>query len=806
MKAIALTVMIGLGLTAQKTIAQMIPDNTVGTIVSPTNLITGGTRSGSNLFHSFSQFSIPTNGSAIFNNAIDIQNIFSRVTGNTQSSIDGLIKAQGNANLFLMNPNGILFGPNAKLELGGSFVGTTANSIKFADGVQFGPNDLTSNPLLTVSLPIGLQMGTNPGAITVQGNGHQLSTANSTAPATFSATPTGLQVEPGQTLALMGGNLNFSGGTLTANQGQVAIAAIASGQVDLTPSKQGWDFDYSGVPGFQDIRLAQQSMLNASGIGGGRIQIQGANISLTDGSTALIQNFGLVPGGGIQVRATDSLTIQGSTPNEKIASGSRINQLGELGGGTIQIDTRRLSLQQGGEIRAQNFGKGASSDVLINATESMLIDGFTPITRRISDSTTRSFGAGASGAVTITAGEISLLNGGGFAALAFGPGRAGDVTATVDRTLLVRGTEPTLVQRSGIASASIVIGNAGQVRLKAQHINVEAGGGISSSASAQGNGGNLIVNASESITVQGKGNGLFDYSSIDASVIIFDQAFQRLYNLPPVPSGSSGNLTLTTSRLNILDGGIVSVRNEGTGNAGNLVVNANTIRLDRQGRITAATQAGEGGNLNVKADSLILRHTSSITATANGNGNGGNIIINSPAIVGLENSDIIANATKGRGGNITIQTQGILGLKYRPYLTFENDITASSQFGINGTVQVNSLGLDPSSGLTKLPGEVTDSSRSIAKGCAGNQGNRFIATGRGGIPQGPNKKRGSDRSWQDLRALLNSNPTAQIQDQKLKLIEATRIQTNPDGSIALMDGSAIGSVNAASCSGVDVTQ
>ena len=92
----------------QKTIAQVIPDNTVGTTVSSTNVINGGTRTGNNLFHSFSQFSIPTNGSAIFNNPTGIQNIFSRVTGTTQSSINGLIKAQGKANLFLMNPNGIL--------------------------------------------------------------------------------------------------------------------------------------------------------------------------------------------------------------------------------------------------------------------------------------------------------------------------------------------------------------------------------------------------------------------------------------------------------------------------------------------------------------------------------------------------------------------------------------------------------------------------------------------------------------------------------------------------------------------------
>ena len=149
MKAIALTLVLSFGCSVQGSMAQVIPDGTVGTTGSLTTPIDGGTRVGNNLFHSFSQFSIPTGGSAIFNNPTTIQTIFSRVTGNTRSSIDGLIQATGNANLFLMNPNGIVFGPNAKLNIGGSFLGTTANSIKFVDGVSFSANDITTNPLQT---------------------------------------------------------------------------------------------------------------------------------------------------------------------------------------------------------------------------------------------------------------------------------------------------------------------------------------------------------------------------------------------------------------------------------------------------------------------------------------------------------------------------------------------------------------------------------------------------------------------------------------------------------------------------------
>ncbi|WP_413201443.1 filamentous hemagglutinin N-terminal domain-containing protein, partial [Nostoc piscinale] len=118
--------------------AQVIQDGTLNTDVSGTNnyTINGGRVIGNNLFHSFQQFSIPTGGSATFNTTSGIQNIFSRVTGGNISNIDGRINASGSANLFLLNPAGIIFGKNASLNIGGSFVATTANSIKFADGTE----------------------------------------------------------------------------------------------------------------------------------------------------------------------------------------------------------------------------------------------------------------------------------------------------------------------------------------------------------------------------------------------------------------------------------------------------------------------------------------------------------------------------------------------------------------------------------------------------------------------------------------------------------------------------------------------
>jgi filamentous hemagglutinin family protein len=156
--------------------AQVTSDGTTNTIVNPNAnnfTILNGVEKGNNLFHSFSNFSVPTGAWATFDliNTPAITTIFSRVTGGSASNIDGLIRTINSTSpvsLFLMNPGGMIFGPNASLNIGGSFVATTANSIKFADGIEFSAQSPLSQPLLTMSVPIGLQMGSNSGAISIE--------------------------------------------------------------------------------------------------------------------------------------------------------------------------------------------------------------------------------------------------------------------------------------------------------------------------------------------------------------------------------------------------------------------------------------------------------------------------------------------------------------------------------------------------------------------------------------------------------------------------------------------------------------
>ena len=189
-------------------IAQVVPDNTLGaessTIRSIDELrdaIEGGAIRDDNLFHSFQEFNVGEGASVSFTNPEGIANIFSRVTGGNISKIFGVLKVEGTANLFLMNPNGIVFGENAAINLGGSFLATTAETIDFNDGNKFSSVE-PNKPLLTIDFPLGLGFGSSPGIIRVDGTGHNLS-LNTTEPTFRLPALSSLDVNSGETLALI---------------------------------------------------------------------------------------------------------------------------------------------------------------------------------------------------------------------------------------------------------------------------------------------------------------------------------------------------------------------------------------------------------------------------------------------------------------------------------------------------------------------------------------------------------------------------------------------------------------------------
>ena len=334
--------------------AQVTSDETLDTKVNTLNnldfTITNGKQLGSNLFHSFQQFSVPEGGSANFANGLDIQNIFSRITGNSISEINGLIETNGNASLFLLNSNGIIFGSNAELNVGGSFIASTASQINFADGSVFSARDRPES-LLTVSIPIGLQFGDNPGDIINRSTGNE---------------GFGLSVLSDRTLALVGGNVNFESGVLFTEGGKIEIGSVdAFASVKLTSSESGWTFDYSDVNKFRDIYLSEQAAVVTRLLteGSGEIFLQGRDIKLSGDSGILTFNEGEISGTSISVTASESVEI---TEDSDILSRSFVDGASA----NIFIDTKRLIVRDDGSfIDTLNESNIRGGDLTINATE-----------------------------------------------------------------------------------------------------------------------------------------------------------------------------------------------------------------------------------------------------------------------------------------------------------------------------------------------------------------------------------------------------------------------------------------------------
>ena len=778
--------------------AQIVPDSSLpqNSIVSPNGTglqIDGGTTAGTNLFHSFSEFSVPAGAEALFNNAPAIDNIFTRVTGDRISTIDGRIRANGMANLFLLNPNGIAFGNNARLDIGGSFFGTTARSIVFENGVEFGAAASAGQPLLVVNVPVGLQFDERAAEIRVRGEGHDLAIANPLSSPIFrSDSRSGLQVSPGRTLALVGGDVLLEGGTLTAEGGRIELGGVEAGFVGLmaplSPEIGAWHFNYDGISRFRDVRLSQQAAADASGIGVGSIQIVGRQIALEDGSIALLQNQGTQSFGPLRVRASESVAIARTTPDRPVAAGFRQETLGAGNAGDVEISSPRLALREGGQIFNRTQAEGNAGAIDIRAAESIEIVGRSPLNSAVGSligSTTLGMGSG--GNIEIATGNLSVRGGAVLASSTSGAGSSGNILANVTETIETIGVDPQIGSPSVISSTSFSVGNAGSVTLNASGAIVREGGQIGSVAVSSGASGRIFLNATEFVEVSGTAPGSGLPSQINASTNRPAARFQQAFGLAPVPSGVSGSVEINTPQLNVIDGGTVTARNEGTGRAGDLQVNAEVVLLDGGGSLIASTQSGTGGNIQLSLDdSLQLSDSSFISAEAGGTGNGGNVTIDTGAIALIENSRIAANAFEGNGGNIAIATQGI-------FASPESSITASSQFGIDGVVEITNPEIDTDAGLVELSDRVADPTERVATECSADEGSSFTHAGRGGLPDDPIQPLRDRALWQDRNDYSQSIATkpAQLDPAAEEtvvspLIEATTWQIASDGTVALL--------------------
>jgi filamentous hemagglutinin family protein len=684
-----------IAIPSNRTLAQITPDTTLGAESSritpganlqglPADLIEGGALRETNLFHSFSEFNVNNGQRVYFANPTGIENIFTRVTGNNISNILGTLGVNGNANLFLLNPNGIIFGPNARLDINGSFLATTANSFQFPGGVEFSATNPQAPPLLSINVPLGVQYGSQPGAIASTGN-----------------------LKAGQDLTLAAGSLDLQGqlsaGRDLTLQAQDTVQ-VRDNATNPFIASAGGELVVQGNLGVDIFALNHP---NSGFFSGGDMVLRSAN---TVGGDAHYWS-----GGSFRIETLDGHLGNLFSPYDPIILSSGDVSLGNYTGASLHIVA-------GGSVTLGNVeitGTDTDTNTIhpdnttpINNTQTIaslasftLSDG-TPITIQGNITPTLDVRAGVDWAAlggfptpdpsvigsnpnpslapasnaNITVGTIS--NPGGLVFLTNqyrpNPNLTGDITATQISTANLA---------VGSNGGDIILDSKGKVSVPGTS---DAGGrnfalgsfaDIDNSGDA-GNAGSITIKADGDISI-GSGLELTNSNSFGAINTSVNTRTDR------GNAGNSGGVQLTSTNGNIgVKGGIftnsTSERAGDTGNSGNITLRAlqgsiNVIPnaagaiitrtdsrpiTDRRGRVIAIGTSGNAGSIQIDARAINIQGRPSsndrdVTAESTRNGLSGNIIFNSQTPLNLTELQIGTDAGDGGSGNVTIQAPSL---------------------------------------------------------------------------------------------------------------------------------------------------
>jgi filamentous hemagglutinin family protein len=741
-------------------LAQITPDTTLGAESSvvtpdaivggdPADLIEGGALRGSNVFHSFIDFNVAESQRVYFANPNGIENIVSRVTGGNVSNIFGTLGVDGAANLFLLNPNGILFGPNAQLDVAGSFSASTGDRFSYLDGSEFSAVNPNDAPLVTVNITPGVQFGADaPDALILnQGN-----------------------LVAGQDLTLQAGAVNSSG-TLTANNGQAWVEAVA-GDVSV----QAIAADSANVVASNNVMLEESRLVTA-----GDLLIQAD-------STVRVRDSADNP---VQVWADGDLTLQGNQGIDILALNHPERPFQSTG---------NLSLVSDGAVSGDaHFASGGGFSILdLAGNPGTFISLYDPI---ISAQTDVVFGnyIGTSLLVestgSITAGDITIN----------GPDTLIPISCGTDCVLLH--TTPAVILRSGLATlahapsdptdATTYTANAGYIdgggavssvnggAVQADRSGLSHGATgpnfqqqtpapatpgitvgnitIADTAANQGLAGHIILEATRgNITLQGNINDntspptRVEINAISGDVYIEGSAIRT----------NSGDLNIRGHKILISDSSFYAIYFGITPSAGSIYITTDQNLILSNSLISTRASydplinVSLGSNINIFSTSgrgvLVLNNNSRITATGDLQGSsqtpGGNISIQGFGFITSQsgnNNDILTNGSTSIGGAVrgTIDTGyavidprrfTILPLAAMNTSVYDSLRLAGSGNNIatSGVLSFLDLGLLNTQQLPEI--SFVDASRLVGYSCEPASSTSYlIFTGRGGVPQNP---------------------------------------------------------------------
>ncbi len=680
-ESVSLQVQPGKTLALLPTRSQIVPDNTLPTssIVRSdlnTSLIEGGTRVGSNLFHSFESFSLPALNTAYFNNALDIKNIIARVTGSSPFDINGSLQTNGTANLFLINPSGIIFGNYANLNVGGSFVATTANAIQFGNQGFFSAS-VPNNP---VALTI------NPSAFLF----NQIATApiqnNSVAPVIgFSPlktyTATGLSVPDGQSLLLVGGNINMNGGGLNAFGGRVELGGLAgAGTVGLnTDNNLSLNFP-------DNVQRASVSLNNKASIvtaaeSSGSIAIYARDINISDQS----QVFAGINAGSQSIGTTAFDIKLDATGAIEVNNSSIFNYGALSNGGNVTVKGRSLLLDNNAQIGTVTYGEKNAGSVLIQASDSVSLRGTqTGIKSYVGSRETIGLLfsplLGDSGDIMVFAKSLSLADGAQLAAITYGEGNAGNVRVLASESVSLTDPGTAIFSSTGSPYVTYATGNSGKIEISAKSLALANGAQIIASTFAQGNAGSVWVKVDGSVSLVG---GRMMVPTPTDPPFIGQDPRTAILSGEDLPSGFSaastgifstiesqalgnaGNIEIDARSVTLKEGAIMQSVTRGEGNAGNIRVNASDKANFSgfsptggfsSGLISSTEEAsGQGGDITLTTNALRLSDAAVLSARSRSASRGGNINVDINTLELTGGGQIVTSAfSSGNAGNITV--------------------------------------------------------------------------------------------------------------------------------------------------------
>ncbi len=677
--------------------------------------ITGGTRPGGgvNLFHSFGEFGVPTDNISNFLNGVSFDlngtplaaglptsNILGRVTGGNPSNIFGAIQTTGfgNANLFLMNPAGFLFGPNATVNVGGMVAFTSADYLKLADGARFNaiPNAeadalLSASPVASFGF-----LGSNPGAITVQGSQ--------------------FTVTEGAGISLVGGNITIQSGTLENATVQPARLSAPGGQINLASASSPGEvltsnFDSSANMTLGSITLSEGSVLDVSANAAGTVRIRSGSFVMDNA----VISADTVNGDGapvaIDINVTSDLTVRDSRGLSIITT--RTTGLGNAGevhitSTNLEATSSALSLFSPIDthfafIDTHTSGSGKAGNVIITAIDNLDVTGLPTGPLFFIDSGTIGMDGGHGGDVTMSAKNIRLQNANistgdrvAIDSLQDSAGSGGNVTINTDTLSMTRSVIATdgffagragdltinardidmntfsglsllefegggkltinadrLIADSAQFDSETVVGPGGGFTITANVVELKNGTTLRSQTVGDGDAGDIRITATDHLTLEDRfdPNDLTTFPAFVRPTGLFTNSLGSagLGNL-----GNSGSIIITTPQLEITGGARINSTTQSSGGGGDIVITATnqiTISGERQ---TEVIEEGLFGLGSTRASGIYTRTVGSEFCTG-ACGGAGHVSI-TPGSLTLSNGAVINSGTTstGRGGDITL--------------------------------------------------------------------------------------------------------------------------------------------------------